>query len=284
MGGLGAPASRTRAVGAVALAAFLWEGSHRTDVDYEALFRKGDVLSTNVYPIGLNCRREPWVTLETPYDVQLQLAAEGKPSGQWLEVNHLDGFCGDRLTPAMVQAEAWLAVEGGARWNGWFFPEGDHGGYLLATNSTASPVAWTRALPGLAEKAAVRRETGGGDLLAGKGGVVSDSFGPLETKIYSWVPAGIVAAPAAVAVTVSVEIRNGAPSFGLGTLRAGQATFVVWNRDRRPQALAVGGPGLNRRTAAIAPGARRTFTLTLAPGTYRFSGSRAAAAVHKRVV
>jgi hypothetical protein len=227
-----------------------WEGSHRTDTDYEALFRKGDVLSTNVYPIELNCNREPWVTLETPYDVQLELASHGKPSGQWLEVNHIDGTCGVRLTPAMVQAEAWLAVEGGASWIGWFLPEGDHGGYetflakpaildavdeiddelqslapvllaprlsirtawgngqatgpgsnpikvggreyggrvyLFATNSTTADVDWTRALPQLAAKAVVRVD-GGGELVAGKGGTIADTFAPLETKIYSWVP------------------------------------------------------------------------------------------------
>src|SRR5262245_44039000 len=218
-----------------------WDGSHRPGVDYPALFRKGDVLSTNVYPVGLNCNREPWVTVETPYDVQLQLAALGKPSGQWLEVNHLDGFCGEHLTPAIVEAEAWLAVEGGATWIGWFLPEGDHGGYetfdirppiaesvtaidaqltklapvllaprldirtpwgngkasgpgsnpvkvgarsyagrvyLFATNSTAGAVSWSRALPGLAADASVRRENGSGTLTAAKGGVLADRFEP----------------------------------------------------------------------------------------------------------
>jgi hypothetical protein len=41
-----------------------WDGSHRADVDYPSLLKRGDVLSTNVYPIELNCNREPWVTLE----------------------------------------------------------------------------------------------------------------------------------------------------------------------------------------------------------------------------
>ena len=234
-----------------------WEGSHRTDADYEALFRKGDVLSTNVYPIELNCNREPWVTLETPYDVQLELAARGKPSGQWLEVNHIDGTCGERLTPAMVRAEAWLAVEGGASWIGWFLPEGDHGGYetflakpaileavgeidykiqsfapvllaprlsirtawgngepdgpgsnpikvggrefggrywLFATNSTTAEVEWTRALPQLAAKGVVRVD-GGDELVAGKAGTISDTYKPLETKVYSWVPTAAPNAP-----------------------------------------------------------------------------------------
>jgi hypothetical protein len=251
------------------------------------------------------------------YDVQLQLSSLGKPGGQWLEVNHLDGACGEHLTPAMAEAEAWLAVEGGASWIGWFLPEGDHGGYetfdasatitdavrtvdaefkglapvlraprldvttpwgngqptgsgshpvkvgarshggrsyLFATNSTVAPVEWTRAFPGLAANAVVRREGGGGGQRAGRGqgGVVTDAFGPLETRICSWAsddagPAGPAVAAPKPAVSVAVELRGGTPELRSGTAAAGKSTFLVWNRTARRRTLAFSAPGASAR-------------------------------------
>src|SRR3954471_7897827 len=106
-----------------------WSGSRTLGIDYAGMFAKADIVSTDVYPVELNCR-QPWVTLETPYDVQLELSALGKPSGQWIEVNPVEGTCPDVLTPAMVEAEAWLAVEGGATWIGWFLPHNSGGGFF----------------------------------------------------------------------------------------------------------------------------------------------------------
>jgi hypothetical protein len=112
-----------------------WSGS-RSTLDYGPLFKRADVLSTSVYPVELNCNRAPWVTFETVYDVQRELAAVGPPSGQWLEANAIDRTCSNVLSPAMVQAEAWLAVEGGASWIGWFFPEATGEGYYRSFSVT----------------------------------------------------------------------------------------------------------------------------------------------------
>ena len=46
---------------------------------------------------------------------------------------------------------------------------------------------WQRALPGLTPKATVTVEPGG-TLTANKNGVLTDTFGPYETRIYSWEP------------------------------------------------------------------------------------------------
>ena len=46
---------------------------------------------------------------------------------------------------------------------------------------------WQRALPGLTPKATLTVEPGG-TLTANKNGVLTDTFGPYETRIYSWEP------------------------------------------------------------------------------------------------
>lgn len=100
-----------------------WSGAAANGFPYAAAFQKADLLSADVYPLELNCNEQPWVTLETPYDVQLQLSALGKPSGQWLEANAgVVGRCPYALTPAVVQAEAWEVIEGGGSWIGWYLP------------------------------------------------------------------------------------------------------------------------------------------------------------------
>ncbi len=65
--------------------------------------------------------------------------------------------------------------------------------YLFATNSTAATVVWKRALPGLAAgaKAPATDRTLGApsaahQLVAGAGGVLTDTFAPYSTHLYTW--------------------------------------------------------------------------------------------------
>lgn len=108
----------------------LWSRASRNGIDYSAYYPKGDLLSTDVYPVELTCHQAPWVGFETVYDIQRELAAHGKPAGQWLEVNAVDNTCpGAVLTGAMVQAEAWQVIAAGGTWIGWFFPHSVGGAY-----------------------------------------------------------------------------------------------------------------------------------------------------------
>src|SRR3954467_742778 len=51
-------------------------------------------------------------------------------------------------------------------------------------------------------------------------------------------------------------------------VQAGTVTFTAMNAGGIPHALEVEGPGLEKETATIQPGASATLTLNLRPGTY----------------
>lgn len=94
--------------------------------DYVA---RADVVGFDLYPLAHYCGH-PKIGLASVYDEQRDLVrlADGKPTFQWIETNDLEHWCGPApVGPAELQAEAWLAVAGGAVGIGWFthgWPDG----------------------------------------------------------------------------------------------------------------------------------------------------------------
>jgi hypothetical protein len=86
---------------------------------YPRLISRAEMVGFDLYPLQSWCRRD---ALPAVYYAQRELVAlaAGKPTFQWIEsapmsiCKHLDP------TGAIVRAEAWLAIAGGARGIGWF--------------------------------------------------------------------------------------------------------------------------------------------------------------------
>lgn len=89
--------------------------------EYTRLAAAADVVGFDLYPIVKFCGRVPLLDV---YRAQRELAtvyAPGKPTFQWIETGSMTGECPTiTITPAMANAEAWLAVAGGADGIGWF--------------------------------------------------------------------------------------------------------------------------------------------------------------------
>jgi hypothetical protein len=109
-----------------------------------------DVIGFDVYPIVKFCGR---VSMTAMFHAQRELMtiyAPGKPTYQWIETSQMTGECPTiTITPAIVNAETWLALAGGACGIGYF------------TNSWTGPL-WNRwdfdpgveeALPGIVSRA-----------------------------------------------------------------------------------------------------------------------------------
>jgi hypothetical protein len=89
--------------------------------EYTRLAAAADVVGFDLYPIVKFCGR---VSLLDVYRAQRELTtiyAPGKPTFQWIETGSMTGECPTiAVTPAIANAEAWLAVAGGAVGIGWF--------------------------------------------------------------------------------------------------------------------------------------------------------------------
>jgi hypothetical protein len=103
-------------------------GYDRTEYTHLASF--GDLVGFDLYPIVKFCGR---VSLLDVYRAQRELRttyAVGKPTFQWIETSPMTGECPTlSVTPAIANAEAWLAVAGGANGIGWFTSAWDSGGW-----------------------------------------------------------------------------------------------------------------------------------------------------------
>jgi len=86
---------------------------------YPALVERAEVVGFNLYPLQIWCRRG---VLHAVYEAQRELVAlaRGKPTYQWIEAGPMSQCAGLDPSPALVRAETWLAVAGGARGIGWF--------------------------------------------------------------------------------------------------------------------------------------------------------------------
>ena len=86
---------------------------------YAGMIERAEMVGFNLYPLQTWCRR---ATLQAVFDAQRELVglARGKPTYQWIEAGRME-FC-DWIdpSPAIVRAETWLAIAGGARGIGWF--------------------------------------------------------------------------------------------------------------------------------------------------------------------
>jgi hypothetical protein len=90
---------------------------------YAPYWAKADVIGFDLYPLEKLCSHR--LSLRNDYDIQRQLVQEnpGKPTYQWIETGPLEGECywsPFRVTPATVNAEAWMAIAGGAAGIGYF--------------------------------------------------------------------------------------------------------------------------------------------------------------------
>jgi hypothetical protein len=86
---------------------------------YAGMIARSEVVGFNLYPLQTWCRR---VTLQAVFDAQRELVvlAKGKPTYQWIEAGPMEFCAGLDPSPALVRAETWLAIAGGARGIGWF--------------------------------------------------------------------------------------------------------------------------------------------------------------------
>ena len=108
-----------------------------------------DVVGFDIYPIVKFCGRVPITTMFHAQRELMTMYAPGKPTFQWVETSEMTGECPTiAITPAIVSAETWLALAGGACGIGYF------------TNSWTGPL-WNRwdfdpgveqALPGIVSR------------------------------------------------------------------------------------------------------------------------------------
>jgi hypothetical protein len=86
---------------------------------YPGLFASADVIGFDSYPLEERCRPD---TLHEVYDLQRELVAlvPNKPTFQWIESGPMEKCFRYDPTPAIVRAETWLAIAGGAVGIGYF--------------------------------------------------------------------------------------------------------------------------------------------------------------------
>jgi hypothetical protein len=86
---------------------------------YPGLIARAEMVGFDLYPLQLWCRRG---TLHTVFEAQRELVAlaPGKPTYQWIEAAPMNQCFGLDPSPALVRAETWLAIAGGARGIGFF--------------------------------------------------------------------------------------------------------------------------------------------------------------------
>ena len=90
---------------------------------YPGLIAKSDVVGFDLYPLQEFCSNA-WLPDVAYAQRELVRLAQGRPTFQWIEAQSWK--CRQpalRITPAVVRAESWLSVAGGARGIG-FFPGG----------------------------------------------------------------------------------------------------------------------------------------------------------------
>jgi hypothetical protein len=87
---------------------------------YPDFFNSADVIGFDTYPVEVRCKIEQ---IDNVYWMQRELVSltGGKPTFQWIEAGPME-HCRDNEdpTPAVVRAETWLAIAGGARGIGYF--------------------------------------------------------------------------------------------------------------------------------------------------------------------
>jgi hypothetical protein len=89
--------------------------------EYTKLAARGDVVGFDLYPVVKFCGRVPLLDVFRAQRELTTIYAVGEPTFQWIETGPMTGECPAlEVTPAIANAEAWLAVAGGAVGIGWF--------------------------------------------------------------------------------------------------------------------------------------------------------------------
>jgi hypothetical protein len=87
---------------------------------YPAFFDRADVIGFDTYPVEGRCSL---AQIDNVYWMQRELVGltGGKPTFQWIEAGPME-HCRENVDPtsAIVRAETWLAIAGGARGIGYF--------------------------------------------------------------------------------------------------------------------------------------------------------------------
>ncbi len=99
--------------------------------DYKKYISNSDFVGTDIYPLSHSCHVNG-VSFTSVYDYQRQLnkLAAGKPTFQWIEVNSIEGLCGeDPVAPDQTNAEVWMSIAGGANGVGYFTHSWKNGQY-----------------------------------------------------------------------------------------------------------------------------------------------------------
>jgi hypothetical protein len=88
---------------------------------YTGLIDRAEMVGFDLYPLQIWCRKDRFHDL---FEAQRELVAlaAGKPTFQWVEAGPMNQCFGLDPSPALVRAETWLAIAGGARGIG-FFPD-----------------------------------------------------------------------------------------------------------------------------------------------------------------
>jgi hypothetical protein len=86
---------------------------------YPSLVEKAEMIGFDLYPLQIWCRKDRFYDV---YESQRELVtlAAGKPTFQWIEAAPMSQCYGLDPSPAIVRAETWLALAGGARGIGYF--------------------------------------------------------------------------------------------------------------------------------------------------------------------
>jgi hypothetical protein len=86
---------------------------------YPGLIARAEMIGFDLYPLQVWCRRK---ALHDVFEAQRELVilAKGKPTFQWIEAGPMNQCGGLDPSAALVRAETWLAIAGGARGIGWF--------------------------------------------------------------------------------------------------------------------------------------------------------------------
>ena len=87
---------------------------------YPDFFARADVIGFDTYPVEVRCSLEQ---IDNVYWMQRELIAltGGKPTFQWIEAGPMEHCTWNQdPTPAVVRAETWLAIAGGATGIGYF--------------------------------------------------------------------------------------------------------------------------------------------------------------------
>jgi hypothetical protein len=94
-------------------------GPYGKDI-YPDFFASADVIGFDTYPVEVRCSLDQ---IDNVYWMQRELIAltGGKPTFQWIEAGPMEHCTwNENPTPAVVRAETWLAIAGGARGIGYF--------------------------------------------------------------------------------------------------------------------------------------------------------------------